>query len=355
MQFMQFFQKIFHSSFSLIPKIRLYLDLGTTNTRIAIENKGLILNEPTCIGLNKQTNQYIFYGHEAKTIIGKTPDFIKIIKPLSNGVIIDFDGTVALLKHFIDKAVHPYLANYRVIKPTISVTATVPICATEIEKKAVIECLQKAGCSEIIIINKTLATATGSGADINSHTPCLTVDLGGGLIEMGIVSGGGVIAYRVIKNAGEVMNKLVMNYAYLKNGIILGESTCEDLKIRLLRFNQENTALAVRGKSLENGLPKSIKMTTNDINEALLTSFNQITDMIKEIVEFVQPEIVEEIYKNGIYLSGNLAKAPNINDFFQKELNINTNLVETFGDTTITGLSKLGQNRELLFQLNESF
>jgi len=352
---MRLFQKLFHGSFSIIPKIRLYLDLGTTNTRIAIEDKGLLLNEPTCIGFNKLTNQYIFYGKEAKTIIGKTPDFIKIIKPLGGGVIVDFDVTVALLKHFIEKAVHPYLANYRVIKPTISVVATVPICATEIEKKAVIECLQKANCSEIIIINKTLATATGSGADINSHTPCLAVDMGGGLIEIGIVSGGGVIAYRVIKNAGEVMNKLVMNYAYLKNGIILGESSCEDLKIKLLRFNQDSDSLPVRGKSLENGLPKSIKMTSTDINEALLTNLNQITDTIKEIVEFVQPEIVEEIYKNGVFLSGNLAKAPNIADFFQKELNINTNLVETFGETTITGLSKIGQNKELLFQLNEGF
>lgn len=352
---MQLFQKIFHGSFSIIPKIRLFLDLGTANIRIAIENKGLLLNEPTCIGLNKQTSQYIFYGREAKTIIGKTPDFIKIIKPLSNGVIVDFDGTVALLKYFINKAIDPYILNYRIIKPTISVVATVPICATEIEKKAVIECLQKAGCSEVIVINKTLATATGSGANINSHSPCLTVDLGGGLIEIGIVSGGGVIAYRVIKNAGDLLNKLVMNYAYLKNGIILGESTCEDLKINLLRFDQENSSMAVRGKSLENGLPKSIKMTTIDINEALLTSFNQITDVIKEIVEFVQPEIVEEIYKNGIFLCGNLAKAKNIADFFQKELGIKTNLVESFGETTISGLSKIGQNKELLFQLNESF
>ena len=352
---MQLFQKLIRSTFSLIPKIRLYLDIGTSNTRISIENKGVLLNEPTCIGLNKQTNQYIFYGREAKTIIGKTPDFIKIIKPLNNGVIVDFDGTVALLKCFIEKAVHPYLTNFKIIKPTISVVATVPICATEIEKKAEIECLQKAGCSEIIIINKTLATATGSGANINSHTPCLTVDMGGGLIEIGIVSGGGVIAYRVIKNAGEVMNKLIMNYAYLKNGIILGESSCEDLKIKLLRFNQEVESLPVRGKSLENGLPKSIKMSSNDINEALLTSLNQITDTIKEIVEFVQPEIVEEIYKNGVFLSGNIAKAPNIADFFQKELDIKTNLVDTFGETTIVGLSKIGQNKELLFQLNESF
>jgi len=352
---MRFFQKLIRTSFSLIPKIRLYLDLGTTNTRISIEHKGLLLNEPTCIGLNKQTNQYIFFGQEARSIIGKTPDFINIIKPLSSGVIVDFDGTVALLKHFIEKAIQPYITNFKIIKPTISVVTTVPICATEIEKKAVIECLQKAGCSEIIIINKMLATATGSGANINSHIPCLTVDMGGGLIEIGIVSGGGVIAYRVIKNAGEIMNKLVMNYAYLKNGIILGESSCEDLKIKLLRFNQETESVAVRGKSLENGLPKSIKMSTTDINEALLTNLNQITDTIKEIIEFVQPEIVEEIYKNGIFLSGNLAKAPNIADFFQKELDIKTNLVDTFGDTTITGLSKIGQNKELLFQLNESF
>src|SRR3990167_2901589 len=202
----------------------IYFDLGTAVTKIAIKDKGVILREPTFLGFNSRIKDYSFVGSEAKTILGKTPDFIKVTRPIINGVISDFDAEVFLLQKFLERSVYLYSGN-KMLKPMMTGIATVPTIATEIEQKAVKEALLKIGMSQVFLVEKPLATATGAGLNIFSHDPTLIVDLGGGLIELSIVGSSGILSHKTLKNSGDQMNKVIFNYVYLKYVIILIKST----------------------------------------------------------------------------------------------------------------------------------
>lgn len=346
-----FIQNLKNVKLPFFSSMHLYFDLGTATTRIAIRDKGIVLREPTYVGYNQKTREFIFFGEEAKTILGKTPDFIKIIKPMVNGVLSNFDAEVALIDKFIERAIHPYFSHSRFLKPTFTALSSVPHIATEIEQKAVQEALVKAGCNNVFLVEKALAAAAGCGFNIFSHEPRFIIDLGAGLIELSIISGGGIVAQKTLKNAGEHMNKLIGNYTYLKHGLVLGEKTCEDLKINLLNFVGEEKNDTVRGKSLENGLPKSIRIKSSDVKEALLTNFNQIIDAIKELMETVPPEISDEVYKNGITLTGNMATIHGIDQFFTQELKIESYVAEHYADAVIYGLMSIDRNKEDFFKL----
>lgn len=323
----------------------IYFDLGTSITKIAIKDKGVILREPTFLGYNSRIKDYSFTGGEAKTILGKTPDFIKIVRPIVNGVISDFDAEVFLLQTFLERSVYLYTKN-KTIKPMMTGIVTVPTIATEIEQKAVKEALLKIGMSQVFLIEKPLATAAGCDINIYSHEPNLIADLGGGLIELSIVGSSGILSQKSLRNAGDQMNKVIFNYVYLKYGIILGEATCENLKIDILNFKNSEKLIVTRGKSLENGLPKSVKIKSSDINEALRSSFNQIIDGIKELIESSPPEVVDELMQKGIILTGGLSKVPGIDKFFEDELKLRVYCSEKHEYTTINGLMKLTTNIE---------
>ncbi len=322
-----------------------YFDLGTSVTKIAIRDKGLILREASYLGLNQKTKEFLFFGTEAKSILGKTPDFIKIIRPVVSGVISDFDAEVALINNFLEKSVNLYF-NGSLVKPALRGIAVAPTIATEIEQKAVQEALYKAGLSQVYVIEKAMATAAGCGVNVFSHQPNLIADLGGGLIELSIIGSGGIIAQRTLKNAGDHMNKVIYNYIYLKYGIILGESTCEELKKNLLNFDMAEKSATIRGKSLESGLPKTVRVKSSDIKEALLTIFNQIIDNVKDLIESSAPEIVDEILKRGIILTGGLSNIPGLDKFIAQEIKIDVTTAPGLEYATINGLAKLASRED---------
>jgi len=340
--FTNFLKKIKLPFFS---NFEIYFDLGTSITKIAIKDKGVILREPTFLGYNSRVKDYSFIGTEAKTILGKTPDFIKVVRPIVSGVISDFDAEVFLLQKFLERSVYLYSGN-KMIKPMMIGIATVPTIATEIEQKAVKESLLKIGMSQVFLIEKPLATAAGSGINVFSHEPTLIADLGGGLIELSIVGSSGILSQKTLKNAGDQMNKVIFNYVYLKYGIILGEATCENLKIEIMSFKNTEKIIVTRGKSLENGLPKSVKIKSSDINEALRVNFNQIVDGIKELIETSPPEVVDEVMQKGVVLTGGLSRIEGIDKFFEEELKLNVYCSDKFEYTTINGLMKLTSNEE---------
>ncbi len=331
--------------------LHVYFDMGTSQTRVAVKDKGIIFREATYLGLNTRTREYIFFGNEAKSILGKTPDFIQIVKPMVNGILSDFDAEVAYLSFTIDKAVNPYVSQSWIIKPTIAAYATAPSIATEIERRAVEESLIKAGCRSVVVLERAIATAAGCGFNIFTHHPHYIIDMGAGLIELSIVSGGGIVAQKTLKHAGDYMNKQIGSYVYMKHGIMLGENTCEEIKKELLRFDDEDVTTNVRGKSLETGLPKSVKLKTSDIKEALSSSFNQIIDTTKELIELSPPEVADEVFSNGIALTGCMADIPGVDNFFTKELKIETYIAKNHADATIHGLMHLDKNPDDIFKL----
>lgn len=329
----------------IFANFEVYFDLGTSVTKIAIKDKGLILRESTYLGLNQKTKEFLFFGNEAKSILGKTPDFIKIIRPVVSGVISDFDAEVALINKFLEKSVNLYFSS-NWFKPALRGMAVVPTIATEIEQKAVQEALYKAGLSQVYVIEKAMATAAGCGVNVFSHQPTLIADLGGGLIELSIIGSGGIIAQRTLRQAGDHMNKVIYNYIYLKYGVILGESTCEELKKTLLNFLMEEKTATIRGKSLESGLPKTVRVKSSDIKEALLTIFNQIVDSMKELIESAAPEIVDEVLKRGVILTGGLSKIPGLDKFIATEIKMDVTTAPGLEYATVNGLAKLAQRED---------
>lgn len=335
----------------MFSSLNVAIDLGTTNIRIGIRDKGITLDEPTVVGRNLKNGEYVFFGTEAKTIMGKVPDFIKIERPIVNSIISSFDGTVALLEKDLQRSVMPYLSAYPFLKPGIHMHATVPSTATEIEQKAVEEVLQKCGASEVSIYEKAVVTGIGCGFNIFAHHPICIIDMGGGLIEISILSGGGVVLQKTLKTAGDHMNKIIYNYLYLKHGIMIGENSCEGLKIELSDFGSEDKTMLVRGKSLETGLPKSVKVRSSDVKEALLTSFNHIMDAMKEVIELAPPEVVDELYKNGVILTGGLAQITGLDEFFSSELGLPVKVAEQKQHATINGILKVSRRSEQVHKL----
>ena len=321
-------------------------DLGTHTTKIGIKGKGVILREPSSVAIKSQPKEYMFFGTEAKSIMGKTPEFLRVSRPVIGGIISDFDSEVALIRFFLEKSVYPYL-NSTFIKPPLHGVAAVPPTATEIEQKAVEEAILKAGCSSVDMIKKPLATAAGVGINVFYHEPHCVVDMGAGLIELSIVSGGGIVAQRSLKQAGDAMDRVIMNYIHLKHGVVLGEATCERLKISSLTFDtaQDKTEM-VRGKSLENGLPKSIKIRSSELREALTPTFSLIIENIRELLELSPPEVVNDIYQEGIMLAGKGSSILALNTYIQEELHIDVHVPEHASEATIYGLLRLMQHPE---------
>lgn len=324
------------------------VDFGTTTTRIAIHGKGVVLREPTFIGLNNRTNEYIFFGNEAYEIFGKAPSFISIIHPVDYAIISDFDSSVKLLERFFEKAVHPFFFKNRLFKSKYTAYTTVPASATEVEQRAIEEALIKAGAGSVRILEKSIATGYGADLPVFSNDPAFIIDLGAGLIEMAIVTTGGIIASKTVRAGGLAMDTIIKNYIHLKYGMVIGESTAQKLKNGLMSFDDEKKVLTVRGKSLENGLPRSIRVTSADVREALIASFNGIVDGIKDMLETVAPEVVDGIVKNGITLAGGLANIPDIDKYIMQDIKIPVNVPENPQDATIQGVLKLLGNKERL-------
>ncbi len=345
------FQKVSSLSSKFFSEVSVVLDLGTSMTRIAILYKGIVLREPSFIGVNTKTNDYLFFGQEAKEINGKAPNFITVTQPIQNGIISDFDANVLLMKHFLDKSVFPFFLNQKFLKSKINAWTTVPTNSTEVEQRAIQESLIKAGLSSVQLVEKPLATAFGSKMPIFSNRPIFTVDLGAGIVEIAVIIMGGIVAQKIIKIGGENLDKAIYNYLHLKNGIIIGDQTSENLKLQLFTFDETDNNMTVRGKSLEDGLPKSLKVRSGDIREALATSFNQILDGIKEVVETVPPEIIDGILKSGVVLSGGMANIPAIDKYFTKELKIPIIIPDNPQDSTINGLLSLLSHKDRLKQI----
>jgi rod shape-determining protein MreB len=349
-----FIQKINKFKVPFFNSFTICIDLGSSFVRLAIKGKGIVCSQPSYLGYHRQNKEYIFFGEEAKKIIGKTPEFLKIVKPISNGVITDFDAATALVFHLVKEYLSPYFGKYFIRPPLRAVTA-ITKNATEIEKKALEEVLIKSGFSEVFIVEKPIATASFIKSNIFSHHPILIVDMGGGLVEASVVSGGGVIANKILKTGGDYFLQQIIHYLYLKYGINIGLNTSEALLTNLLKFNQEEKQMVIRGKSLENGLPKSIKVRSSDVKEALVPAFINIFDTIRELIEILPPEVVDEIYKNGIFLAGGLANITQINQYFSKELKIQTAVFEKPENAVTNGLLRIADDDEKLRRLLINF
>ena len=276
------------------------IDLGTANTIVYLEGKGIVLREPSVVARNSKTNEVIAVGSDARDMIGRTPESIVAIRPMKDGVIADYDTTVAMMKYYIDKA----LGNNG--KPYVMVC--VPSGITEVEKRAVIDATRVAGARDAYVIGEPFAAAIGAGLPVMDPTGSMVVDIGGGTTDVATISLGGIVSSRSIRMAGDKMNDAIVQYVRQHMNLLIGERTAEKLKWDIgsasVEAAEEMGTTQVRGRDLVTGLPKTMQVSAKDVSTALQDVVDSIITAIKGTLEETSPEIAADVIDHGIVLTG---------------------------------------------------
>ncbi len=277
------------------------IDLGTASVLVYIKGKGIVLQEPSVVAINKDDNTILAVGNDARRMLGRTPGNIVAVRPLREGVISDFDITEKMLKYFINKAIGK---SFLFKKPRVAVC--VPSSVTEVEKRAVEDACKQAGARKVYIIEEPIAAAIGAGIDIGRACGSMVVDIGGGTTDIAVISLGGCVIGTSLKIAGDNFDEAVIRYIRKKYNILIGERTAEDLKINIGTAYErtENISMEIRGRYLVNGLPKTISVSSSEILEALSEPVADIIDAIHSVLEQTPPELASDISDRGIIMTG---------------------------------------------------
>lgn len=278
------------------------IDLGTANTLVYTKNEGIVINEPSVVAINKRTGQILAIGNEARKMVGKTPTHIVASRPLVDGVVSDFETTEQMLKYFIEK-VHQ---EGFTIFPRPRVVVGIPSGVTEVEKKAVEDAARNAGARQIFLVEEPMAAAIGARLPVQDASGSMIVDIGGGTTEIAVISLGGIVTSKSLRIAGDEMNENIIQFAREEYNILLGERTAEEIKIAIGSACKLKEPLesSIRGRDLITGLPKEIKAKDEDIRKAISRSVYTIVDNIKMTIEETPPELVSDIMKKGIIITG---------------------------------------------------
>ncbi|MFA6097124.1 MAG: rod shape-determining protein [Candidatus Paceibacterota bacterium] len=278
------------------------IDLGTANTLVYVKGKGIVINEPSVVALNKKTGRILAIGKEAKKMVGRTPAHIIATRPLVDGVVSDFEVTEQMLKYFIEKVHQKTFAFI----PRPRVVIGVPSGVTEVEKKAVIDAAISAGAREAYLIEEPMAAAIGVRMPVQEAAGNMIVDIGGGTTEVAVISLGGIVASRSLRIAGDELNENIIQYSRDEFNLFLGEKTAEDIKIAIgsAYAQEEGLEMNMRGRDLVTGLPKEVAINDAHVRKALSRSIKILVDNIKATIEETPPELVADIMTRGIILVG---------------------------------------------------
>ena len=276
------------------------IDLGTASVLVYIKGKGIVLNEPSVVAIDRNTDKILAVGEESRLMLGRTPGNIVAIRPLRDGVISDYNVTEKMLRYFIDKAI----GKKRIFKPRMVVC--VPSGVTEVEKRAVIDAANQAGARTTRLIEEPIAAAIGAGLDISKASGNMITDIGGGTSDIAVISLGGIVVSSSIKIAGDKFDEAIVRYMRKKHNIMVGERTAEELKIKVgTAFPRETPVkMEVRGRNLISGLPKTIEVTSDEMLEALSEPIAAIADAVHSVLERTPPELAADISDRGIVMTG---------------------------------------------------
>ena len=291
------------------------IDLGTANTLVHVKGKGIVIREPSVVAVQKDTNEVLAIGAEAKRMIGRTPGNIVAIRPLKDGVIADFDITQAMLKFFIKKAI----GNKTFVRPRVVVG--VPSGVTAVERRAVLDATIQAGAREAYLIEEPMAAAIGAGLPVQEATGNMVVDIGGGTSEVAVISLGGIVVSRSVRIGGDKMDEAIVQYIKKKYNLLVGERTAEEIKISIgTAMKVENPdKMEIRGRDLVTGLPKTLTIDANQIQEALSEPVAGIIDAVRGTLERTPPELSSDIMDRGIVMTGGASLLRNLDRLLSKE------------------------------------
>ncbi|HNZ84606.1 MAG TPA: rod shape-determining protein [Candidatus Woesebacteria bacterium] len=331
------------------------IDLGSNNTLIYLKERGVIIDEPTMLARQKKkrwtglsapksdTKRPIAFGYKAKSMWNREPKQIEVVSPIKNGIITDLEGLEGLMSYYF-KLIYEVPSKYpKIFKPRVIVG--VPSFINQVQKRAIKSVLMAAGAREVVLIEEVVLASIGLNLPADVSGGLVIVDVGGGKTEASVVSMGGVVVGRGIKTAGEELDNAIVNYIKMKYGMLVGPNSAEKIKIDVETNN------LVRGRDLETGLPRSVKLTKSEINEAVSLELTKIVKLVKAVLDETPPELMEDVLKRGIVLVGNGAKLKNLAEMIESETKIYTVVAEDPGMAIIRGAGLLVEERKLLDQV----
>ncbi|MCD4693949.1 rod shape-determining protein [bacterium] len=278
------------------------IDLGTKNTLVYTTDKGIVINEPSVVAVNVRTDEILAVGEDARKMVGKTPYHIRAVKPLIDGVISDFEISEKMIKYFINKV---HSENFT-ITPRPRMIIGIPLEITEVEKKAVEDAAKSAGARKVFLIEESMAAAIGARLPVTEAIANMIIDIGGGTTEIAVISLGGVVTWKCLRLAGDTLDNNIIDYMREEFNLLIGEQMAQKIKINIgsAITLKDSLEMDVKGRDLLNGLPKAITINDGQVRDAIRKTLNQIIDNIKTTLEKTPPELVADIYEQGIFLSG---------------------------------------------------
>ena len=320
------------------------IDLGTANILVTLKGKGIILKEPSVVAINRKTGNIMATGTEAKEMLGRTPEQIKAVRPLKDGVIADFTATQLMLKNIIGKVAR----RYNIGRPRVVVG--VPSGITEVEERAVEESVLQAGAKEVYLIEEPMAAAIGASLDVGEPSGNIIVDIGGGTTEVAVISLGGIVVSHSLRVAGDELDEEIVNYVKKEMNLAIGETTAEQIKMQIgcaMPLMTEST-VEVRGRDLNNGLPRTEVISSDQVEEALKESIEKIVEMVKITLEKTPPELASDIMEKGIILAGGGALIQNLDKLISLETGMPVYIAEEPLDSVVKGTEKTLQEIDKL-------
>ncbi|MBF8984318.1 rod shape-determining protein [Lutibacter sp. B2] len=321
------------------------IDLGTANTLVYVRGQGIVVREPSVVAIQQDTREVLAVGEEAKKMIGRTPGNIVAIRPMKDGVIADFDITQNMLKYFIKRA-YPKKSLFSAPRVVVGV----PSGVTEVERRSVEEAAMQAGAKEAYLIEEPMAAAIGAGLPVEEPTGSMVVDIGGGTTEIAVISLGGIVTSKSVRIGGDGLDESIVQYVKKEHSLMIGERTAEDIKIKIGSAypKMKEEKLAIRGRDLVSGLPKTLTITSTEILEALREPINSIIEAIKYTLEKTPPELAADIMEQGIMLTGGGALLGGLDKLVIKETGMPVHIAEEALDCVALGTGKAVEEIEIL-------
>jgi len=319
------------------------IDLGTCNSLVFIPKKGVVLQEPSVVAVTLSENKILAVGEKAKEMIGRTPDTIRVYRPLKDGVIADFRVTQAMLRYFIDKI----SGHFRFLKPELIIG--VPAGITSTERRAVIEAGTAAGAKQVFLAKEPILAAIGAGIPINSCSGHMIIDIGGGTTEVAVISLGGIVTCHSLRTAGDKIDIGISDFIKKKHNLAIGEQTAEEIKIKIGTAipEKEEKFLEIRGRDLISGLPRNIKISSNEVAETIYDPLSEIIKVVKAVLRDTPPELSADIMDKGMVLSGGGALLRNIDELIAQSTGVPCFIAEDSLSCVAKGTGVVLENLEI--------
>jgi rod shape-determining protein MreB and related proteins len=301
------------------------IDLGTANTLLHVSGKGVVINEPSVVAVDRRKEKVAYFGTEAKRMLGRTPEDINAVRPMKDGVIADFRLVEELLYHFIKKA-----QRYPMFFVRPRVVVGVPSGITEVEKKAVVDAVQSAGAKEVYLVAEPMAAAIGMGIPVEDPSGNMVIDIGGGTTEIAVIALYGIVCDASVRVGGDEMDEAIANYLKKNYNLLVGESTAEQIKFKIGSAYplSEELTMDVKGRDLTAGIPRTLTITSEEIREALNEPVSQIVDAVRQALEITPPELSADILDKGIVMTGGGSQLRGLDERIRQETNLAVHLID---------------------------